>query len=283
MNTMNVTQKFYVPVEFTEDLLINYDQKIFSPTQWNSIFIPSLPSAFVDEDILIYLIQEVFRLGSVKRVDIIKKENATNRLMAFVHFNHWFNCPSTHIFREKMEKDGLVDIFGYLDENRDRIGYNVLLDAKIKKDTFLRFMINKTPIKETELNIHQLADCLEKAEHKINDKESMIQQLQLELLESKLKMENVLTKNKLLENEIMQLKNDQFLKRVRMNYGYSDNLSEVDSDDVSEIGELDFNYKIEKPKLVRECYIDETLENASMINLLNPMDNRSEFYSQYSY
>lgn len=228
--------KFFMPVEFKEE------QAIFVPKDWNSVFIPSLPSHFTDENVLKYLAEEVFHWGSVKRVDIIKKENVNNRLMAFIHFNHWYDNVSVKTFREKMNKDGLVDVFGFIDHHQKCVDYKAMLDANIKRDTFLRFLINKTPIKETELNIHQLADVLDKAEKKIGEQELLIQELQSQLVQKQLKIDNLTFVLQHTEHTVVTPMY-QTLRRMS-------NPSLNEEDTVSELGEI-----LEKPKLMREQYI----------------------------
>ena len=241
--------KFFHPVDYN----IN-NNDYYNPTDWNSLFIPSLPPIFVDEDILTWLIQEVFVIGSVKRVDIIKKENVNNRLMAFIHFNYWFKNSSTILFREKLENDGSIDIFGYVDFHKSATSYITLLGNNVKKDTFLRFLINKTPIKDTELNIHQLADLLEQADEKITEQDLLIKKLKRELNDTQLLVENLNTRVVFLENIINDVDEDI--------------LSGEEDESVSELND---NYgreeytKIEKPKLVRECYINECFDEASMV------------------
>ena len=279
MNSQQQNVKFYIPVEFKEEVPKDFSNKTFIPTTLNSIFIPSLPPAFVDEHILTYLVQEVFKIGSVKRVDIIKKDNVPNRLMAFIHFNCWYDFQSTHLFREMLLKDGQVDMYGYIDKNHHYVNYNTLLSANIKKDTFLRFMINKTPIKDTELNIHQLADLLEKADEKITSQDSLIKNLQLELMEYKLKVENLNTKVNYLSNEL------SFEQKIKELYLFGDNrltkvgtdvnvYSDEESDNISEIDDFEEMEIIEKPKLIRENYL---FDNSSMQNFYNKSETNSLF------
>ena len=265
--------QFFMPVEFKEE------QKTYNPSNWNSIFIPSLPSYFADEIILSYLIQEVFKLGSVKRVDIIKKENMNNRLMAFIHFNHWFDNTSVASFRGKMDKDGMVDIFGYIDEQGRKSNYALLYDKNLRNDMFLKFLINKTPIKETELNIHQLADVLEKAEQKIRDQRKMIKELQMENINCQLQIDNLIIKNKLLEEPLKSITN--LIKNPSYNNLY---VSVCDEKSMSLIDELENNPLLERPKLIRELYVEENPEEYSMMaynihsELSSCFDNLSHVY-----
>lgn len=263
MSAQQQTSKFFMPIEYKEE------QKTWVPTDWNSVFIPSLPSQFTNENTLKYLAEEVFKFGSVKRVDIIKKENATNRLMAFIHFNHWYDNVSVSTFRQKMDKDGLVDVFGFIDHNKQRMNYTQLLDPNIKRDTFLRFLINKTPIKETELNIHQLADVLEKAEKKLSEQELLIQELQAELVQKQLKIDNLTFVLQHTEKTVIGVSMRETRKRLS-------NPSLVDEgDNVSEMGEY-----LEKPKLVREQYI-QVQDDVSMFAMAESQSDSVSYVSLF--
>lgn len=236
---MATQTKFYIPfINLNEDLIT------YTPNNWNSLFIPSLPSVFIDEDLLIYVIEEIFYIGEVKRVDIVKKENSDNRLMAFIHMNYWYKNNSVDTFRLKIQSEGHVDVYGFINNSNLEIKYCDFI-SNLKDGLFIRFMINKTPIKDTELNIHQIADLLEKADKKITEQDLLIEQLMIELED---------TKKKLHEAQINP---------------YNNNFNFINvSDDISDIVDLDDylfqkeNEKIEnelenieRPVLVRECYI----------------------------
>ena len=166
---MATQTKFYIPfINLNEDLIT------YTPNNWNSLFIPSLPSVFIDEDLLIYVIEEIFYIGEVKRVDIVKKENSDNRLMAFIHMNYWYKNNSVDTFRLKIQSEGHVDVYGFINNSNLEIKYCDFI-SNLKDGLFIRFMINKTPIKDTELNIHQIADLLEKADKKITEQDLLIE------------------------------------------------------------------------------------------------------------
>lgn len=215
------------------DVTLDFKDKIPS-NEWNSLFIPSLPPIFIDEELLIYIIEEIYLFGQVKRVDIVKKENSNNRLMAFIHMDFWYKNSSTLTFRQKIEKEGQVDVYGFYNSYNIESDYCDFL-SHAKEGLFIRFMINKTPIKDTELNIHQIADLLEKADLKMTEQQMRIEQLERELEETKKRVE-------FLENQSIH-----------------QNIHLMDSDNISDIEELDdylYQKELEKPKLVRECYID---------------------------
>lgn len=194
---MSFANKFYMP---TEKIMVS---NTFVPTDWSSIFIPSLPLFASSEDSLTFIFQEIFDVGSVKRVDIIKKENVNNRLMAFIHFNHWNDNRSIRIFREKMEKEGFVDVFGYNDveEFNKNMDFHEFLGCNVNRNGFLKCMINKTPIKETDLNIHQMADILERTDKKVDDQEMLINELKATIIDKDLKINNLLFKIENMEKE----------------------------------------------------------------------------------
>jgi len=256
--------KFYIPFEY------NIPLDNFEPQNWNSLFIPSLPPGLADDEILTYLIQEVFNIGTVKRVDIINKENSDNRLMAFIHFKNWKNLNSTLIFREKIENEGHVDVYGFLNFRNVEMNYKDFI-YNIKKDLFLRFLINKTPIKDTELNIHQLADVLEKAECTINEQQLMIEKLTQELESTKIHVENLNLKIIYLENK----PNSRDIHYI--------NIDEVD--EISDLDEIDFINK--KPKMTRELYINTNnkytvYEDSSLFALQSKFDQTLVSHSSTS-
>ena len=227
--------KFYFPIYYNQT---EQEYETIEPTSWNSLFIPSLPPGFVNEELLFELVQETFRIGSVKRVDIIKKNNTNNRLMAFIHFNSWNDSPATRIFRDKIEKEGFIDVFGYTNEMNQYADYNYFI-PNIKKDVFIRFLINKMPIKDTELNAHQLADMLEKSETKIIYQQSVIDNLTQELEATKLKLKQM----------------------------------EMESKDLKNKNAESFT-KLEKPKLIRNLYyVVRNEEEEDCNSLMNYMDD----------
>jgi len=165
------------------------------PSNWNSLFIPMLPNDLIDEDRLKYLIEFIYGFGKVKRIDFTKKENTNNKYMGFIHFEYWNQNDFTQSIRERLEYFNLVDL--------NYIGF---LDNKTK---FIRFMINKMPIKDTEMNAPQLANELELKNNEINEKNKEIEELKNKILE--LENENTKLHNKLYvssgEENILEDKN----------------------------------------------------------------------------
>jgi hypothetical protein len=156
----------------------------YVPYQWDSLFLPAIPSIFTDEKMLHDLFEYTLKIGKVKRVDLVSKPESGNRKMAFVHFENWNKTRSILELRSMVEKNGQADIAGIRDANGMYHGLNEIFYDRERmnhrrplRELFVRIMVNKTPIKETELNIHQLADNLEMAEKVINTQKEQIEQL----------------------------------------------------------------------------------------------------------
>ncbi len=167
---------------------------------WNSLFIPMLPGDLIDEERLKYLIEFVYGFGKIKRIDFTKKENSNNKYMAFIHFEYWNNNEITQSIRARLEYYNVVDL--------NYMGYN---DNKIK---FIRFMINKTPIKETEMNPHQLANEIEIMKKTVSEKDNEIAELQRkikELTSENIKLHHALSINEsILEESNLSENNDEW-------------------------------------------------------------------------
>jgi hypothetical protein len=181
----------------------------------NSLFIPMLPSSMVNEEKLTAFIEQKLTLGKVRRIDLVAKPNTQNRYMAFIHFEYWFNSHQTNNFRELIIHNGHMDVYGSYECRRVAAGYSSMTDNIIDEvlytdlngrkcygifvpvrneaysgvyvptrdfytsaTTYVRFMMNKTPIPETELNPHQLANNLALAEKEIQDLKTRLAQLE---------------------------------------------------------------------------------------------------------
>lgn len=187
--------KYYLPSERLVNTFIEKKDNTFNPWDWDSLFIPCLPPCLMNEETLTHIIESVLQIGSVKRIDIVKKENVENRYMAFIHFNYWMDDANIHSFREKIDKETQVDVYGILDYrcSLPKMGFNRLLYGfknleQLNNNFYIRFFKNKTPIKETELNIHQLADLLGKADIKNDQNKDIIENMSKEIAELKRKL-----------------------------------------------------------------------------------------------
>ena len=154
----------------------------FVPSGWNSIFIPTVPVGVLDTEYLTWVFEGLLNIGKVKRVDIVCKNKEKNHHMAFVHFESWNNSVATHTLRYMIEENNHVDVFGG--------DYNMPIHAQ-NPHLFLRLMVNNTPIKETEMNIHQLAANMEMAEATIADQRDTINNILKELADAKSRIESL--------------------------------------------------------------------------------------------
>ena len=172
----------------------------YVPTDWNSIFISSLPAGFDNIDKLGYLIEVVLKLGTLKRIDFAK-HGTTGKPLAFIHFKTWNNGIGIQKFRKDMETMGYIDLVGthtfwtssieiQLHNNGNTDTYSQLnrFFADVPPGTYLRMMINKNPIQDTILNIHQIASNADELYEKVTqlEEELAATKTKYELLESKL-------------------------------------------------------------------------------------------------
>jgi len=158
-----------------------------------SIFIRTLPAECADAALLTYIFQDVYKFGTVKRVDIVHKVV----YMAFVHFvqpvpelvndlrdGNGFVLDGKMIDRETREWVSLRTIVTvYKEHLKTHVDASGLTNSQIvqhyhqnpnEKTLFFRILENKTPVRETKLNIHQIAFNLEMAESRLEDQEKLI-------------------------------------------------------------------------------------------------------------
>ena len=147
----------------------------------NSLYISNVPREFCSEEKLKDLIQDVFCIGSVKRVDIVckKMDNGQIRHIAFIHFHYWTLNENTNWIRESIRSNQKCDIYGFFDKHNRP---NCFKDS-YQKNIYIRFTNNHSPIPETELNVHQLADLLTQAEKTILAQEATIAEQAAKIIE----------------------------------------------------------------------------------------------------
>ena len=171
---MSAPARFYMGANDMKDT--------FVPSGWNSIFIPTVPNSVLDTKYLQWVFEGLLQIGKVKRVDIVVKRTDKNHHMAFVHFESWNDSIATHTLRYMIEENNHVDVFGG--------DYNMPIHEH-NPHLFLRLMVNNMPIKETELNIHQLAANMEMAEATIADQRDTINNVLKELADAKSRIESL--------------------------------------------------------------------------------------------
>lgn len=157
--------------------MTHFDEYV--PNDWDSLYIPNLNYNFKTEADVKHLIQDKLCIGEVKRVDIVTKSTEAGgmRFLAFVHFKSWYRTKDTEFIRREIATHGACDVYGY---NTEFNFTHSFMDNRGSR-AYMRFIRNVSPIPETTLNVHQLADSLSVAEKTIAE-----QQLRIESLERQL-------------------------------------------------------------------------------------------------
>lgn len=148
-------------------------------THNNSVYIPCIVSPTghdVDVDYITYLFENIWVLGSVNRVDIFDVVNSNGKRAggkrgAFIHMNYWENDSSTELILEEIMQTGQCQLWLTEHTNNSRGCYWVL-----KK-------MNREPIKETQLNAHQLADKLREMEELIAERDAQLAERDAQIAE----------------------------------------------------------------------------------------------------
>lgn len=212
---MNFLNKKYFQEYFIHRDYISNPSTLYVPNkvEEQGLFIPSLPNSYNNESFLTNIIENEFKLGIVKRIDFVQKPENPTSYMAFIHFKQWYKTYDTDLFRFKLSHFGHADVYGSTDMNGNRVD----LPTFTSKRVFIRFLFNKTPIKDAELNIHQISDNLERAEKQITEQQVTIDNLKKEL-------ENTNKKYEELEKRIREL---EFKETLDKAFIEEDELSEV--------------------------------------------------------
>ena len=144
------------------------------PSVWtNSLFIPAIDFSITKNGLKDYF--ESLTNSKVSRVDFVSFNNdkGTGR-RAFVHFQNW---NSTNKFakdiRAKIESHGHYELS--------------IPNSRI----YIRLMINKNPVPETEVTIQQVASNMDFMAEKIRIQEEEIQSMKEEIAGMKQFMENM--------------------------------------------------------------------------------------------
>ena len=141
--------------------------------QSNSVYIPSIiapTGQIVDVQFITELFQTTWCLGEVNRVDIIDVvnefgERVGGKRSAFVHMNHWETNNTTSSIIEEINKEGKCILWLSHNSNRGRGCYWTL-----KK-------MNREPVQETQLNVHQLAAKVLELEEIIKARDNQINEI----------------------------------------------------------------------------------------------------------
>ena len=141
---------------------------------FKSLFIPAIPADVAQEETIKLIIENFLDMGTIKRVDIVKKQSPSIGYMAFVHFEHWKKTLLTNYLFEEITEKGFWD-------HTVQLQWAHCLPNNPRTSLTMRFMENKKPIPETELNVHQLAANQDVLTNTIKEQEEMIMQLREEL------------------------------------------------------------------------------------------------------
>jgi hypothetical protein len=203
------SNKYFMEDRYPEEIGTPY-----VPNDWNSIFISSLPAGFDNADKLGYLIEVILKLGRVKRIDYAK-HGTTGKPLAFIHFKHWNNGIGIQKFRKDMESMGHIDLMGthtfwtssieinYRNHgNTDSYSHLNKFFPDVPQGTYLRMMINKNPIQDTILNIHQIAANADELHEKVIKLEEELTETKTELATNTNLLHDVMAKYELLASKL---------------------------------------------------------------------------------
>jgi hypothetical protein len=169
------------------------------PDEWTSLHIPILPNGlsvelksgwfeYVNENTLKRFIEERLRVGKVKRIDFVERDDLTFSppvKAAFIHFDSWNDNKGARFLRDKLNTEGNFRQKGFFDGTTLR-KFMVQQSSGEPQDAFFVFKINHRPIPDADtcgLNIHQLLAIKTKLEGTIENMSKEIEELKKQLEE----------------------------------------------------------------------------------------------------
>jgi hypothetical protein len=149
------------------------------PSDWNSLYISNLPVGIHSAEAVSEIVQTLFCIGKVSRVDIISSPSYKGGvyISAFIHFEYWYKTGNAEHLRNSINQSGKCDIYGYYNQTFGKINYTDTHDRTI----YFRFSKNTTPIPEIQPNTIQIVENLAIAVKKINYLEEKIAKMQEQL------------------------------------------------------------------------------------------------------
>jgi hypothetical protein len=146
------------------------------PSDWNSLYISNLPAGIHSVETVTEIVQYLFCIGKVSRVDIISTSSYKGGvyMSAFIHFEYWYNTENVEHVRNSINQSGNCDIYGYYNQTYGRNNYTDT-DGRI---IYFRFAKNTKPIPEIQPNTSQIVEKLAIAVKKIDQLEQKIAKLQ---------------------------------------------------------------------------------------------------------
>ena len=141
---------------------------IFYPSDWNSLYVHTLPSGYNTKLCLTKLLETQLCIGIVKRIDLVQKKHKDGEVQydgysAFIHFTHWFQNANVDYLRNSIAGHGVCDVSGVIVSKITGIGF---VDS-FGKPVYIRFSKNTKPLPEIEFNSQQLSEKLVVAENTI--------------------------------------------------------------------------------------------------------------------
>lgn len=230
-------------------------------TYTHSLYIPIIPASLNNNIVLIELFEQHMQIGIVKRIDFVKRPNDDDTYMAFVHFKKIY--ANTHPFYmfNMFDKVDSIDVMGTVDSrgNRHTLAETIhhiymannwghLLTAqRIPNRLFIRVKLNKNPIKDTVLNIHQIAanmettdtvvETLVKKNSELEDT-IKIQGEMLAALENKIKeMDKAVSRMKWIKSATSEIVTN-LTNRI---YSIEEHIDEIDNDLSDTIAKIYYN------------------------------------------
>lgn len=130
-----------------------------------SMYIPRVASYYTEECIMNTF--ENMGIGQVRRVDFRDLETETNYVSVFVHFTAIYDTDIA---------TNIVNVLGYSDTGKDNSCFKLYLNPHTSNQHWI-LLKNKTPVPETNLNIHQVVENARILEERVAEQEEIIAQL----------------------------------------------------------------------------------------------------------
>jgi len=142
--------------------------------EWSSLHIPIIPNGlrvslknglveFINEHSLKAFIEDKLRLGKVKRIDFVDRDDLPMKPFvkaAFIHFESWYDNKNVAFLRRQLNTEGRFRQKGFYDGSELRKFFVESATGEGDSDAYFVFKINHRPIPDADacgLNIHQLA------------------------------------------------------------------------------------------------------------------------------
>jgi len=147
--------------------------------EWTSLHIPILPTGlgvrlkngdfeYVNESSLKTFVEDKLRLGKVRRIDFVRRDDIpaeTPIKAAFIHFDYWYDNKNAKYLRAKLNKHGNFRQKGFFDGSEVRPFEMYDAESGEEKPAYFVFKINHRPIPEVDeatVNVHQLSAVVDR-------------------------------------------------------------------------------------------------------------------------